>query len=283
MVYLFRYNRMYRLKWISLHPEKEATMNYDLQKANPLKRLTAWLLDAILLCVLTTCFIWAVSDIVGLSNKTADLNAYYEHYEAEYNVSFTTDQESYNAMTEQERQDYDARLEKAQEAMVNDPAVMDAYLAWVQSLILAVCIGIFLAKLILEFLIPLWLRNGQTVGKKVFGLAVMRTNSVQINGVRLFIRAILGKYTIETMVPVFMLILAFTGAMGGLAMLLVMVLFAVQIILMITTPTNARIHDLMADTVVVDMQSQLIFDSEQSRTEYQQRIAAEKAQQSPYR
>ena len=85
------------------------------------------------------------------------------------------------------------------------------------------------------------------------------------------------------MVPVFMLILAFTGAMGGLAMLLVMVLFAVQIILMITTPTNARIHDLMADTVVVDMQSQLIFDSEQSRTEYQQRIAAEKAQQSPYR
>ena len=254
-------------------------MKYDLQKASPMKRLAAWLLDAILLCVLTTCFVWAVSDIVGIGDRTAQLNAHYERYEAQYGVSFDLDQETYHAMTEAERKAYDEAVAAAEEAMVNDEALMQSYFAVIQAFILAGCIGIFLAKIVLEFVVPLMMRNGQTIGKKAFGLAVMRSNSVQINGTRLFIRAILGKYTIETMVPIFLLILAFTS-MGLVALILILVISATQLILMITTPTSARLHDLMADTVVVDMHSQLIFDSEQARTEYLQRIAAEKAQQS---
>ena len=254
-------------------------MKYDLQKASPMKRLAAWLLDAILLCVLTSCFVWAVSDIVGIGDRTAQLNAHYERYEAQYGISFDLDQAAKDAMSQEEREAYDKARAEAEEAMVNDEAMMESYFAVIQAFILAGCIGIFLAKIVLEFVVPMMMRNGQTIGKKAFGLAVMRSNSVQINGTRLFIRAILGKYTLETMVPIFLLILAFTS-MGLVALILFLVVSATQLILMITTPTSARIHDLMADTVVVDMQSQLIFDSEQSRTEYLQRIAAEKAQQS---
>ena len=257
-------------------------MKYDLQKASPMKRLAAWLLDAILLCVLTSCFVWAVWDMTGAKDDGIKLNTLYEYYETKYDISFTVNQETqdaYNALTEDERKAYDARYKEAEEAMINDPEYVESRMSWIQSAILAVCIGIFLAKIVLEFVVPLMMRNGQTIGKKAFGLAVMRSNSVQINGTRLFIRAILGKYTIETMVPIFLLILAFTS-MGIVALILILVIAATQLILMITTPTSARLHDLMADTVVVDMHSQLIFDSEQARTEYLQRIAAEKAQQS---
>lgn len=252
-------------------------MIYDLQKASSMKRFSAWLLDAILFCVLMTGCLWAVSNVIGLNHYTGELNAHYERYEAEYGISFD-DREAYNAMTEEEKQAYDATVAAAEEAMVNDEAFMASFHMVIQMLLIVLCISIFLAKLILEFFIPLWLRNGQTVGKKAFGLAVMRTNSVRISGVNLFIRSILGKYTTETMVPVFILIMSFTGVLGMTGIILLLVMLLIQIVLMITSPTNAMIHDKFADTVVVDMHSQLIFESAQARLEYQQRIAAEKAQ-----
>lgn len=257
-------------------------MNYDLQKASLLKRFSAWLLDAILLCVLATGCIWAVSDIVNLNRHTDQLNAYYEQYEAEYNISFNITREAYDAMTQEEREAYDAALEDATRAMNEDEDVMQTFSVIVQLLLLVCSIGIFLARLILDFLIPLWLRNGQTLGKKVFGLAVMRTNGVRLGSVSLFIRAILGKYTIGTMIPIFVLIMSMTGILGTMGTLMLFVLLGAQIILMITTVTNSMIHDKLSDTVVVDLSSQLIFDSPEELLAYQQRIAAEKAERQTY-
>ena len=55
-----------------------------------------------------------------------------------------------------------------------------------------------------------------------------------------------------------------------------------QLICMITSGSNSLIHDYLAHTVVVDMESQMIFDSEQDLIEYTKRIHAEKASKQVY-
>lgn len=253
-------------------------MNYDIQKASLLKRISAWVLDAILLSVLATGCIWVVSNIANYDEHGDRLQAYYTQYETEYNTSFDYTSEEYAALTAEEQAAYD----KAYQAMISDEAVMDTFYMVMQLTVMMVCIGFFMAKLILEFLIPLWLRNGQTVGKKIFGLAVMRTDGVRIGGVSLFIRSILGKYAIETMIPVFVVMMWMLGIAGLGGTVVVLILMAVQLGMLIATHTNALIHDKLADTVVVDMASQMIFESQQDRLDYQKRIAAEKADQRPY-
>ena len=44
---------------------------------------------------------------------------------------------------------------------------------------------------------------------------------------------------------------------------------------MIATKTNSTIHDILAKTVVVDLSSQMIFDSEEAMIDYKTKLHAE--------
>ena len=144
-------------------------------------------------------------------------------------------------------------------------------------------IGILVAIGLIQFAIPMILKNGQTVGKKVFGLGVMRTDGVRVNGQIMFIRAILGKYTVETMVPLMMLLWIFTGRAGILSLIIIALIFIGNIIMMSITRTNSAIHDMLANTVTVDMASQLIFDSPEALLEYKKEIHRQAAERAEYR
>ena len=253
-------------------------MIYDLQKASFLKRTAAWLLDAILFCILAVGCIWVISGIVHFDDQIHELEEYYVKYETEYNTSFDYTQEELAALTEEAKAAYDA----ANKALNEDQGAVNALYAAMQSIIMMTSIAIFLGKLVLEFFIPLWLRNGQTIGKKAFGVAVMRTDGVRINGVCLFIRAILGKYAVETMLPIAIFMMMMLGIMGGFGLTIMLILLLTQLGILIFTSTNSTIHDKLADTVVVDMASQMIFDSPEARLEYQKRISTDEANKKPY-
>lgn len=269
----------------------------DLQKAGILKRFSAWLLDAILLCVLAAGCFWAISAISGYDGHSAKLEEYYTQYETEFGVTFDflaygvdalteAEREAYNAMTEAEQTAYVERYTQAcndaYQAMIANEDMVYTYNLVLQLTILMLCIGIFLARLLLDFVVPLLFGNGQTVGKRIFNLAVMRTGSIRISPVSLFIRAILGKYAIETMIPAFIVTMWLLGIMGIGGTVIVAVLMLSQLILVITTPTNSLIHDKLADTVVVEMASQMIFNSQEDKVAYQEKLAAEKAERQTY-
>jgi uncharacterized RDD family membrane protein YckC len=127
------------------------------------------------------------------------------------------------------------------------------------------------------------LKNGQTVGKKVFGLGIMRVDGVKVNGQIMFIRAILGKYTVETMIPFMMLLWIFLGKAGLLSLMIIALVLIGNIAMMLATRTNSAIHDMLANTVTVDMASQMIFDSPEALLEYKQRIHAEAVERAEYR
>ena len=95
-------------------------------------------------------------------------------------------------------------------------------------------------------------------------------------------RTVLGKYTIETMVPVLMLMMLFEGAVGFTGLIVILGLFILQLCLIIFTKNRTAIHDLLSDCVTVDKSSQMIFESEEAKTEYQKRLHAEMVQKDNY-
>ena len=253
-------------------------MVYDLQKAGIWKRTAAWMFDAILTGILAVGFGLLLSWLLGYDGYAQELEAGYAKYEQEYGVVFDITQEEYMAMSEEEWKNYDA----AYNALIADESVVYNYRMEVNLLLIMTSGGILLAVMLWEFLIPLWLGNGQTLGKKIFSLCLVRNDGVQLNTMQLLTRSLLGKYTVETMVPVFILLMIFGGIVGLSGTLCLLVLGAAQILCLILTQNNCAIHDLFAGTVVVDISSQMIFRTTEDLVAYKKKIAAEQAAKQSY-
>lgn len=250
----------------------------DLQKASLLKRISAYILDAILLVILTAGFAWGLSALMNYDAYTTMLEDRTAHFEAEYGVSFDITDEQKNAMTAQEQENFDA----AENAFINDEVALYAYNVMINQFLTMVSVGLLLSYILLEFIVPLLLHNGQTLGKKVFGIAVMRVDGVRLTNLALFVRTVLGKYTIETMVPVFIFLMIFIGIMGSAGTMILLAFYLTQLALVLIRRDHGLIHDLISGTVVVDMQSQMIFQTTEDLIAYKQRLAAEEARKRPY-
>ena len=250
----------------------------DLQKANMWKRIAAWLLDLMLVSVLAVGFGAVLSAAVHYDEHNAAMQAGYARYETQYGVSFGITTEQYEAKTAEEKE----LFEQATQALLSDEQVIYEYNMVVNLSLIITTVGILLGVLVMEFAVPLFMKNGQTVGKKAFGLGLVRTDGVRISPVQLFIRAVLGKYTIETMIPVYIFLMLLWGTLDMTGLIVLFALAIAQLACLCITRENAAIHDKLSGTVVVDISSQKIFESVEEKTEYIKRIHAERAQREDY-
>jgi len=253
-------------------------MVYDLQKASLWKRIAAWMFDAILVGVLAVGVGLLLSVILGYDSHSKKVEDAYSRYETEYGITFEMTQAAYEAMTEEQRLSYEA----AYEALIADEEAMYAYNMMLSLSLVITSLGIFIAILLWDFVVPLFLGNGQTLGKKIFGLGVMRVDGVKLTAVQLFARTLLGKYAIETMIPVTIGLMLFWGTIGLFGTVFLIGLLLVQVICVIVTRTNSVIHDLLAGTVVIDISSQMIFNSTEELIEFKKKVAAEQAMRQTY-
>ena len=248
-------------------------MAVSLQRAGMWKRISAFLFDAILVGILAVLFAFLLSFLLGYDRYVDALNRCYENYGAEYGVDFQTSLARYDQMTEEERQ----QLEEAYRAVGQDEEAAYAYQMTLRLTLLMGSLGILLACLIWEVLIPALWKDGQTVGKKIFSLGVMRSDGVRLGGVQLFARSVLGKYTVEIMIPVLTLTMLYFGSVGLPGTLLLLGLALLNGCLFLFTYAHTPIHDLLAGTVTVDLPSQRIFDTREAMIAYKEKLAAEKA------
>ena len=251
-------------------------MEHDLQKAGLWKRISAGTFDLILTGILAVGFAFLLSALLGYDGYVQTINEANDKYGQMYGVDLNISQEEYLALPAEQQQLY----VDAYDAMEADEEAVYAYNMMFKMFLLIITGGILIGILLMEFLIPLWLKNGQTLGKKAFGLCLMCTDGVQINTLQLFTRTFLGKFTIETMVSVYIILIF--GISGLIGMTLVGGLVLVQILLCAFTRNSSLIHDLMAGTVVVDFASQRIFRSTEELVEHQKKIAAERAARQEY-
>lgn len=248
-------------------------MIYELERVSFFKRLSAYLLDGILTIILAVGVALLLSTALDYDGYNEKVTAAYERYETQYNTNFQVTEQEYNSWTDEQKQ----ALEDASEALLADKDAMYNYHMTVNIIMIITSVGILLSLLVVELLIPLLLKNGQTLGKKVFGLCVVRTDCVRITGLQLAMRTILGKAVIETMLPVYLLLMLIFGIVGMPATVLLAGVFIGQGIALMITPRNAAIHDLVAGTGVADINTQLIFDTTEDKIAFQKKVHAERA------
>ena len=253
-------------------------MEITLRKAGFLKRFGAGLLDAILLCVLATAVAFVLSVVFGYDSYSDELNSAYDRYEQEYGVSFGISFEEYETLTDTEKAKYD----EASAALEQDTELIYNYNMVISLSVLIVTLSLLVSLLLLEFCVPLLLKNGQTVGKKVFSLCVIRTDLVKVTTFQVLVRALFGKFTIELMVPVYILILLVFDAIGLLGIIVLFGMLIAQAVIISVTSTNSLIHDLISSTAVADMVIQKIFNSSEELLEYKNKLHAERVAKSDY-
>lgn len=253
-------------------------MIYDIQKASLLKRFSAFLLDLILVAILAVGVALLLSMATSYDKHSENLQSYYDKYEQQYDVKFSVTAEEYEAFTDEQRAKYD----EAYNALIGDNDAMAEYQLVTSLVFMITSISILVAIVLVEFVVPLCLKNGQTLGKKVFNLGVVFQNGVKVTPFAMFVRAVLGKYTIETMVPVLIVVCIMFNIMGVLGLIVLAALAILQVVLLITTKTNSFIHDLLANTAVVDMATQMIFDNYDSLVDYKAEVSRQQSEQQNY-
>lgn len=253
-------------------------MEQELQKASLWKRIAAGIFDLILIAILATGFGWLLSTVLHYDSYNDTLEAAYAQYESQYGVTFQITQEQYEAFDENQKQAYD----DAYAALTADEEAMHAYTMAVNLMLLITTGAILLAMICICFIVPLLFGNGQTLGKKIFALCLMRTDGVKVNNLQLFTRAVLGQFAVETMIPAYVIFMIFWGTVDLFGLLLIAGLLIAQCIIMATTKTNSLLHDMMAGTVVVDFGSQRIFRTTEDLIAHKKQVAADRAARQTY-
>ena len=267
---------------------KEEKAVYDFQKPNMSKRISAFLCDLILLAIVVVGIAVLLSVLLGTNGYIDRIGELQTSYKNQYGI---VSQEEYNKIPAEERGNYivekdyttltdeeRAIYDEADKAFSQDSEANYVYGMFVNSLLITVIFSILLGYLLLEFLIPLILKNGQTIGKKIFGIAIMREDGIRLSPTLLFARTVLGKYTVETMIPALIIIMIFLGIMGIVGTVVIAAILIAQIVLVAVTKTRSPIHDKLAHTVAVDYASQMIFDTTEEMLAYKKRIHAERVE-----
>ncbi len=263
-------------------------MSLSLQKASFLKRISAYIFDMLIAVMIAVALAGVFSIAFGYDSLNIKMyEVQYHYYVEEYNIPMPVSKgdfetipdeekinyityETYDALSEEEKAVY----EQASAAITADPTMQALQSKQFTMSFAIISLGVFCSHFLWYFILPLWFKNGQTLGKKCFGLAVMRTNCVKISNPVLFVRSMLGLYAMETMAPILLFLMIYFGALGIVGTITILGIFILQIVVMIVTQTNSCIHDLLSDTVVVDMASQQIFDTQEDLIAYQEAQAA---------
>lgn len=251
-------------------------MGATLQKAGLWKRFAAFLLDFILISILSVGVGSLVSVMTGYDALYDEMTGYYTKYSEEYglpeNLHDITETQ-YEEFSDELKEKYDA----ATKALSEDPGANKCWTSIINSTLLIISIGLFISVLILEFLVPLLFGNGQTVGKKIFSLGVIFPNGVKVTTAALFVRSMLGKYTLELMVPALVLILICFGGIGVLGIAVLGLILLLEGVLIVATKNNSMIHDLISYTAVADMTTQRVFRNEDELIAYIKALELDRA------
>ena len=168
-------------------------MSQKILKASFWKRISAYVLDLmVMVAVAVACGVALVS-ATHFKEHNQRIQAAYQQYETEYGISFELTEVEYLNMPEQQRQQFD----QAYAALIADQEAMYAYNMTIYLSLGIVMVSLLIAVVLLELIGPMFLGNCQTLGKKIFGLRVLRLDGSQVSTMSMLVRTMLGKYTIE--------------------------------------------------------------------------------------
>lgn len=249
----------------------------DIQKASLYKRIGAYFFDLIVMVTVVVLVAWLLSWGMGFEAQFNELESYYDKYEQQIGID-TQEYWTKENPTEEETKKYEeliAALDKDEDAIYALSMVVYMGLTILSS-------SVLIGHLLLEIVIPLLFKHGRTLGKKIFGLCVMHKEGVRISVIQVIFRALLGKCTVETMLPLLAFLLFMTGVLGVVGLAVPVIVLMIQAFILLFSQHKCAIHDKLCNTVVVEYASQMIFDSVEEMIAYKEAYSAEMASRQDY-
>ena len=121
--------------------------------------------------------------------------------------------------------------------------------------------SIFIAGALVYILMPIILKNGQTIGKKVFGLGLANSDGYKFTNTRLLMRFV--PFAVVDISLFFMILVNLY-----LVLLIVLIIFLVSFALAMSSPKRMSLHDLTAQTIVVDLKTSTLFSTVEEEESY---------------
>lgn len=239
--------------------------------------------DAILVITVAVGIAYLLSTALKYDNNLEKYEEMRKSYETQYGISFDVTADALEEVSEEERTAYKEAYEKAALAFTTDEEVANTQVLIVNLTLIITVFSALIPMIIFEFVIPLCFGHGRTLGKKIFSTGVIRVDGVKISVFQLFVRSILGKFTLETMIPIFLILLFLFEIMPLACLVGLMVLGLLQVALLLFTQLRTPIHDMIAGTTVVDYASQMIFDSPEELLAYKEKVHEEAAEKAEYK
>ena len=169
-------------------------------------------------------------------------------FEEQYNVVFDVSAEEFDSYSEEDIEKYHI----AYDALANEETASSHYTNLVKTVVFGFAMGVFFGFVITDFCIPLLLKNGRTLGKKLFYLCVVSEDGNPVTALKLLNRAVIGKYVVETMLPAYIIIMvAFQVFNAAVCLILGIALLIFQIVLFFGKKPRL-LHDIFAKTLAVD-------------------------------
>lgn len=250
----------------------------SLQKASFGKRIISAIFDGILISIIAVGLIALFAGLFKSDDYLNKVNAAYAKYESQYGIEFQITGQQYEELSEGEKANWDA----AYEALLDDEDAIYAYNMYINLTLLITTFSILISVILIDFVVPLLFGNGQTLGKKIFGIALMHKDGIRVSNVQLFARAVLGKFALELMIPIYIIMMVFFNSIGIVSVVILLVLLVVEIVCLAVSRTNSLLHDVLAGTVAVDMASQKIFESRDALIEHTKKVHAQQASRPTY-
>ena len=136
----------------------------------------------------------------------------------------------------------------------NIPEVAKAGANYMTISTLQYVVSILISGALVYILVPLILKNGQTFGKKAYGLGLANSDGYKFSNSRLLMRFL--PFAIVDISLFFMILVNLY-----LVLLIVLIIFLVSFALAMSSPKRMSLHDITGRTIVVDLKSSTLFET----------------------
>jgi len=211
------------------------------------RRFGAFIVDLCLVVVLTVVIALPLRSISGYAATSDRMNAIFDRIAAEHGVDINITNQQYNALSEEEKLAIDAALVDISE----DTEAAELYAKTVRLLFIVIFSSLLVSVVLLELVLPLIFKNGQTIGKKLMRFEVQRRDGEPLNLVTMLLRSITGKFFIDYGLPVFFFLSFIYANAGRTPLIGLLMLTLAQIVCIAVTSDRRALHDIIASTVVV--------------------------------
>ena len=245
---------------------------YTPKRATWFKRILAFGLDIILFAVLLTGAMFLISYIVGFQHELELLNAKF----IEYGIYLKNDEGIYEFCSDINGS---TACKDAWEAFNNDALACSYYDNTALKTLPILIGGVFVTELILDYIIPMCLKNGRTIGMFCLGLAYIDTRDIKINHFQVFTHFLFGKFIVVSALPIFFFLMHFFNVFPTYGLLICVVIILANLIMKFASPKRMGIADSIGKMYMIENESQIYCNTVEELSALKAIEALEKAKQ----